>query len=110
MEDNKKKEQYTTDELLELLRKKVVFQVADIEFAVLKATGDLSVMLKKENQSLTAKNLNLSVPSIKEPQTVIMDGESMDKPLSTIGRSVHGYTYRIRKIRGYNSKVYSLDK
>ncbi|MFD1706695.1 DUF421 domain-containing protein [Siminovitchia sediminis] len=87
MEDNLKKERYTTDELLELLRKKDVFQVADVEFAVLEATGDLSVMLKKENQPLTAKDLNLSIPSIKEPQTVIMDGVIMDEPLATIGRS-----------------------
>ncbi|RUU70672.1 DUF421 domain-containing protein, partial [Mesorhizobium sp. M7A.F.Ca.MR.362.00.0.0] len=49
MEDNLKKERYTTDELLELLRRKDVFQVSDVEFAVLEATGDLSVMLKKEN-------------------------------------------------------------
>ncbi len=87
MEDNLKKERYTTDELLELLRRKDVFQVSDVEFAVLEATGDLSVMLKKENQPLTAKDLNLSVPSIKEPQTVIMDGVLMDEPLATIGRN-----------------------
>jgi uncharacterized membrane protein YcaP (DUF421 family) len=87
LEDNLKKERYTIDELLALLRKKNVYQVADVEFAVLEATGDLSVMLKKENQPLTAKALNLSVPSVKEPQTVIMDGVIMDEPLATIGRS-----------------------
>ncbi|MGM0876664.1 MAG: DUF421 domain-containing protein [Bacillota bacterium] len=87
MEDNLKKEKYTTDELLELLRKKDVFKVADVEFAVLEPTGDLSVMLKKENQPLTAKDVNLSVASVKEPQTVIMDGEIFDEPLSTIGRN-----------------------
>ncbi|MCM3570942.1 DUF421 domain-containing protein [Neobacillus mesonae] len=87
MEDNLKKERYTTDELLELLRKKDVFQVADVEFAVLEPTGDLSVMLKKENQPLTAKDLNLTTASVKEPQTVIMDGIVMDEPLATIGRS-----------------------
>lgn len=53
MEDNLKKERYTTDELLELLRKKDVFQVSDVEFALLEPTGDLSVMLKKENQPLS---------------------------------------------------------
>lgn len=87
MEDNLKKERYTTDELLALLRKKDAFQVSDVEFAVLEATGDLSVMLKKENQPLTAKDLNLVVASVKEPQTVIMDGEILDEPLATIGRS-----------------------
>lgn len=87
MEDNLKKEKYTTDELLELLRKKDIFKVADVEFAVLEPTGDLSVMLKKENQPLTPKDVNLTVASVKEPQTVIMDGEILDEPLSTIGRS-----------------------
>jgi uncharacterized membrane protein YcaP (DUF421 family) len=87
MEENLKKERYTTDELLELLRRKDVFQVSDVEFAVLEPTGDLSVLLKKENQPLTAKDLNLRVAPINEPQTVIMDGKILDEPLSTIGRN-----------------------
>lgn len=87
MEDNLKKERYTTDELLELLRKKDVFQVADVEFAVLEPAGDLSVLLKKENQPLSAKDLGVAVAPVKEPQTVIMDGEILDEPLSTIGRN-----------------------
>jgi uncharacterized membrane protein YcaP (DUF421 family) len=87
MEDNLKQERYTTDELLELLRKKDVFQVADVEFAVLEAAGDLSVLLKKENQPLTAKDLGVKVAPIKETQTVIMDGKILDEPLSTINQS-----------------------
>lgn len=87
MEENLKKERYTTDELLELLRKKDVFQVADVEFAILEATGDLSVLLKKENQPLTAKDLGVKVAPIKEPQTVIMDGKVLDEPLSTVNLS-----------------------
>jgi uncharacterized membrane protein YcaP (DUF421 family) len=87
MEDNLKKEKYTIDELLALLRKKNVYQVSDVEFAVLEATGDLSVMLKKENQPLTPKDINLTVASVKEVQTVIIDGVIMDEPLATIGRS-----------------------
>ncbi len=87
MEENLKKEKYTTDELLELLRKRDIFRVADVEFALLEPTGDLSVMLKKENQPLTPKDVNLTVASVKEPQTVIMDGKILDEPLSTIGRN-----------------------
>lgn len=87
LEENLKKERYTTDELLELLRKDNVFKVADVEFAVLETTGDLSVLLKKENQPLTPKDLNLTIASEKEPQTVIMDGEILDESLATAGRS-----------------------
>ncbi len=87
MEENLKKERYTTDELLGLLRRDGIFKAADVEFAVLEATGDLSVLLKKENQPVTAKDINLTVSSEKEPQTVIMDGEIIDEGLTTAGRS-----------------------
>lgn len=87
MEDNLKKERITADELLQLLRMKDVFQVSEVEFAVLEPTGDLSVMLKKENQPLTPKDLDMKVASMKEPQTVIMDGKILDEPLATIGYS-----------------------
>ncbi|WP_046174393.1 DUF421 domain-containing protein [Domibacillus indicus] len=84
LEDNLKKERYSTDELLELLRKKDVFRVADVEFAVLEATGDLSVMLKKEHQPLTPNMLGVTVAPVKEPQTVIMDGKVLDEPLASM--------------------------
>ncbi|RDZ05845.1 hypothetical protein C3744_29255 [Priestia megaterium] len=98
MEDNLKKEKYTIDELLDLLRKKSVYQAADVEFAVLEATGDLNVLLKKENQPLTAKDLGIAVAPIKEPQTVIMDGKILDEPLSTIGQSRRWLNTELEKL------------
>jgi uncharacterized membrane protein YcaP (DUF421 family) len=85
MEDNLKKERYSIDELMEELRSKNVFQISDVEFAVIEPNGDVSVLLKKENQPLTAKDIQLNQPSVKEPQTVIMDGLILDEPLSTAG-------------------------
>lgn len=87
MEDNLKKEKITIDELLEMLRKKDVFQVSEVEYAVLEAAGVLNVLLKKEYRPLTPKDLNMKVANEKEPQTVIMDGEILDESLATIGRS-----------------------
>lgn len=84
LEENLKKERYTIDELSELLRQKNVFQAADVEFAVLEASGDLSVLLKKENQPLTPAMLGLSVRPEKEPQTIIMDGHILDESLAAL--------------------------
>jgi uncharacterized membrane protein YcaP (DUF421 family) len=86
-EDNLKKERYSTDELTSLLRRQNVFRVADVEFAVLETTGDLSVLLKKENRPLTAKDLQLIVPNEKEPQTIIMDGLILNDPLARSGKN-----------------------
>ncbi|MBJ8105555.1 MULTISPECIES: DUF421 domain-containing protein [Bacillus cereus group] len=87
LEDNLKKEKYTSDELLELLRGKDAFSVADVEFAVLEPSGELNVLLKKDRQPLTAKDIGLKVPNEKEPQTVIMDGNVLDEPLSASGHN-----------------------
>lgn len=85
LEDNLKKERYTVDELLEQLRLKDVFRVADVEFAVLESNGDLSVLLKKEYQPLTPSHLGIKVSPEEEPQTVIMDGVIMDEGLAARG-------------------------
>lgn len=87
LEENLKKEKYTIDELNSLLRQKNVFKTADVEFAVLEPKGDLSVLLKKEMQPLTPKDLNLAVAPEKETQTVIMDGEVLNDPLTAAGKN-----------------------
>ncbi|NSL53071.1 DUF421 domain-containing protein [Calidifontibacillus erzurumensis] len=85
MEDNLKKEQFTTDMLLKQLRTKNAFNVADVEFAVLEPTGELNVLLKPDRRPITLKDLNVKVPDESEPQTVIMDGKIFHEPLATIG-------------------------
>ncbi|HHW39121.1 MAG TPA: DUF421 domain-containing protein [Bacillales bacterium] len=85
MEDNLKKEQFTTDSLLTQLRTKNAFKFADVEFAVLETTGELNVLLKRDRQPLTLKDLNVKIPDEKEPQTIIMDGEILNEPLATLG-------------------------
>ncbi|HAQ08888.1 MAG TPA: hypothetical protein DCR24_15780 [Bacillus bacterium] len=87
LEDNMKKEKYTIDELNSMLRQKNVFNSADVEFAVLEPKGDLSVMLKKELQALTPKDLKLPVAPVKESQTVIMDGKVLNDPLTSAGKN-----------------------
>lgn len=85
LEDNLRKEKLSSDELLEQLRKKSVFKVADVEFAIMEPSGDINVLLTRENQPLTPKHLGIKVGPEQEPQTVIMDGNIMDQPLATIG-------------------------
>ena len=71
LEDNLKKEKYTSDELLELLRGKDAFSVADVEFAVLEPSGELNVLLKKDRQPLTAKDIGLKVANEKNHKLLL---------------------------------------
>lgn len=85
MEDNLKKEKLTIDELMEKLRNNNAFKVADVEFAVMEPSGDVNILLTKENQPITPKHLGVKVAPEREPQTVIMDGKMLEEPLATQG-------------------------
>lgn len=87
LEENLKKERYTGDELLEQLRTKSVFRVADVEFAMLETSGDLSILLKSENQPLTPKHLGMKLAIEKPTQAVLMDGVIQNEPLAAAGKS-----------------------
>jgi len=75
LEENLQKERFSSDDLLQELRNKNIFQVSDAEFAILEPSGSLSVLPKKETKPLTPKTIGLKVAPEKEPETVIMDGE-----------------------------------
>ncbi len=98
LEDNLKKERLTTDELMEQLRKKMAFRVADVEFAIMESSGDINVLLTRENQPITAKHLGIKVGPEQEPQAVIMDGKIMDEPLATLGLSRQWLNTELEKI------------
>ncbi|WP_197479864.1 DUF421 domain-containing protein [Paenibacillus swuensis] len=85
LKENLKKERYSSDELLEQLRKKSVFNVADVEFALLETSGEFNILLKKEHQTLTPHMLGMHVQPEQEPQTVIMDGQILRKTLAPRG-------------------------
>lgn len=85
LEKNLQKERITPDELMEQLRMKGAFKLADVEFAVMEPSGAVSVMLNAQNQPLTPAHLNLQVAPLNEPQAVIMDGKIIDESLSARG-------------------------
>jgi uncharacterized membrane protein YcaP (DUF421 family) len=87
LEENLKKERYSADELLEQLRTKSVFKVADVEFAMLEPSGDLSVMLKSEKQPLTAEHVGIRAFDEKPAETILMDGEIEAESLAAAGKS-----------------------
>ena len=87
LEDNLKKERLSTDDLLYYLRENNVFRAADVEFALLEPTGELTVMKKSEQQPLTKSDLNIKTAPQTEIYTVIMDGEILLEPLAEQGKN-----------------------
>ncbi|GAA4722905.1 DUF421 domain-containing protein [Brevibacillus fulvus] len=97
LEQNMAQARLTTDELMLYLREKNAFQLADVEFAVLETNGNVSVLLKKDAQPVTAKMLNLAVKEEHAPRIVIMDGVIMQKTLQKLGFTAEWLLGEIRK-------------
>lgn len=85
MDDNLKQLKLTGEELLRELRFKDVFNLADVEFAVMESTGEMNVLLKSDKKPVTPHDLGRKVAPQSEPQTVILDGNIIDESLSNIG-------------------------
>lgn len=85
MEESLLQARLTGEELLRELRTKNAFNLADVEFAVMEATGDINVFMKSDKKPVTAHDLGIKVAPQAEPQTIILDGNILNEPLSSLG-------------------------
>lgn len=81
MEKNIKTMRYNLDELLQQLRQKNVFDLEQVEFAILEPDGQLSVQLKSQYQPLTADELQIDTSYEGLSSELIMDGEIVHQNL-----------------------------
>lgn len=66
---------FTIDDLLEALRQKDIFDISQVQYAIVETNGQLSVLLKPDHDTVTRQDLNLE----PEPQgykcPVVIDGK-----------------------------------
>lgn len=86
MEDTLKKMRYTVSNLLEQVRGKGIFDLSEIEYAILESDGELSVLKKSEHEPLTAKDLNISKSKTGISRELIYDGQIVEDNLREINR------------------------
>lgn len=99
MEDNLSKERITGQEFLQEMRSKKVFNLADVEFAVMETTGDINVSLKSDKKPVTPYDLGVQTAPKAEPQTVILDGNILNEGLTNAGLN-HGWLKTQLEIKG----------
>lgn len=70
---------FTVDDLLEALRQKDVFDIAQVQYAIVETNGQVSVLLKPDYDTVTRQDLELK----PEPQgykcPVVMDGKIIEQ-------------------------------
>ena len=85
MERNLMRSRLTGEELLRELRSKNVFNLSEVEFALMETTGDINVLLKSDHKPVTPHDMEHKVAPQTEPQTIILDGNLLDEPLASMG-------------------------
>jgi len=84
MERNMAANHYQITELLEELRGKGVFNPADVEFAILETSGNLSVLKKSQAQPVTPENLNIPTRYEGVPTEVVQEGQVITQNLKQL--------------------------
>ncbi|WP_409302781.1 DUF421 domain-containing protein [Peribacillus sp. SCS-155] len=108
LEENLKKENYSLKELSALLRKKNVFNLADVEFAIMEPPGDLSVLLKSDKQPLTASTLGLQTKPVQRYHTIISDGKLLPNALPEAGKDRHWLDQKLKEMQLSIEEVFYL--
>lgn len=97
LEESMKKNQITIDELMLLLREKDIFNVSDVEMAVLETNGGLSIMKKTSQEPVTPQMLKMILKQESAPTLLIVDGQILHKNLSTLGYSEEWLLEEVQK-------------
>ncbi len=75
LKDNLKMIRYSTDDLMEALRLKDVFDISEVQYAYIETNGSISVKLKKEAEPATIEDLRLPYVENALPCLIISDGK-----------------------------------
>lgn len=78
---NLKKLRLTINELMMKLREKDVFNLEDVQFAIMESSGQLSVLVNANKKPLTPYDMDLSVKSFSIINDIIIDGKIINKNL-----------------------------
>jgi uncharacterized membrane protein YcaP (DUF421 family) len=98
----------TVVDLIELLRNKDVFNINDVAFAVLEVNGNLSVLLKKDAQTVTPKDINLNLDDDALPLPVISDGKLIKESLLALDFTQQKLQKILKKNKTSTDKVFLM--
>lgn len=96
------RQRYNINDLLEQLRAKDMHNIADVEFAILENSGQLSVISKSQKRPLVPADMNLPTTYEGLPVTLIIDGYVFHKNLAMINLDSDWLAAELKKF-GVNS-------
>ena len=97
--DEKKiiKENITINELQERLRTKDIFNLEDVEYAILETSGEITVIPKPSKRNLTPEDFNIETEYVGIPYDLVIDGKIMNGNLKKIGKDYNWLKTEVNK-------------
>ena len=106
-----KKERFTINELQERLRGNNVFNLGDVEYAILETSGEITVIQKPEKRATTPEDFNITPEYEGIPYDLVIDGKIMHENLKAIGKNDEWLKKQVQKfnIQPEQALVVTLD-
>ena len=76
---------FSVDDLMTALRGRDIFDISEVQFAIVETTGSISIMKKAYKDTPTREDLNIPVENADPPQVVVSDGKVMKTTLKSLG-------------------------
>ena len=96
-----KKEKFTINELQERLRQNNIFNLGDVEYAILETSGELSVIQKPEKRNTIPEDFGITPEYEGIPYDLVIDGKIMYENLKAIGKD---YSWLLKQTKAFNIK------
>lgn len=94
-----KKEKFTVNELQERLRQNNIFNIGDLEYAILETSGQVTVIQKPEKRNTIPEDFGILPEYEGIPYDLVVDGKVMHENLKAIGRDYNWLKKQVEKFK-----------
>ena len=107
-----KKLRFTVNDVLSALRQKDIFNIEDVEYAIVETNGTLSALLKPEKRNSTPKNYDKPEKDTGLPCAVIIDGKIIETNFEDCGVTLEEISGKIKheKLEQKNILLMTVDR
>lgn len=93
------KERFTLNELQERMRENNVFNIGDIEYAILETNGNISIILKPAKRNTICEDFKIEPDYEGLPYDLVLDGQVMYENLSKLGKDYKWLSKQVAKFK-----------
>ena len=96
-EEVMRKERFTINELQERLRSNNVYDIGDVEYAILETSGQVSVIEKPNKRMVTPEDLNIEPEYEGISYDLVIDWKVMNENLKILNKDYNWLEHEVRK-------------